>query len=128
MAANDKTAAWLGFWGAVIVAVIGGAVAIYTRSPADNGGGGSGNAGGGGGSSAGSPAVMGPLQSGINLQGMDFDAFGTQTANEQLCAELCRTTSSCKAMTYVVSRKTCWLKAGVPPSQSGLDFVSSIKQ
>jgi hypothetical protein len=123
MAANDKTAAWLGFWGAVIVAVIGGAVAIYTRSPADNGGG-SGNDGGG----IGSPAVMGPLQSGINLQGMDFDAFGTPTANEQLCAELCRTSSSCKAMTYVVSRKTCWLKAGVPPPQSGLDFVSSIKQ
>jgi hypothetical protein len=118
MAEQDKTSAWLGFWGAVIVALIGGAVALWTRAPADGGGGGGGE----------SPAVMGPLQSGINLQGMDFDAFGKSAANEQLCAEMCRTTLSCKAMTYVVSRKTCWLKAGVPPPQSGNDFVSSVKQ
>lgn len=74
--------------------------------------------------------VMGPLEPGVNLQGMDFDAFGQRTENEQLCAELCRTTADCKAMTYVLSRKTCWLKTGVPPAspQGGPDFVSAVKR
>lgn len=72
--------------------------------------------------------TMGPLQVGINLQGNDYDAFGKQAENAQLCAEMCRTDENCKAMTYVISLKRCWLKPGVPPASANPDMISSIAQ
>jgi hypothetical protein len=125
--ADDKTSAWLGFFGAIVVALIGAAATIWVsrgppnpppREPIEDGSGGV------------KPVVMGQLQYGVNLQGMDFDAFGKHAENEQLCAEMCRTTETCKAMTYVISMKTCWLKSGVPPPfpPGGKDYVSSSKQ
>ena len=71
--------------------------------------------------------VMGPLEMGINRQGNDFDAFGKSAENAQLCAEMCRTTDDCKAMTYVVSAKTCWMKTVAPPAASHPDMISSVK-
>jgi len=74
--------------------------------------------------------VMGQLEPGINRQGMDFDANGRITENAETCAELCRTDRNCKAMTFVISRRTCWLKTGVPKPfpPGGRDFVSAAKQ
>lgn len=73
--------------------------------------------------------VMGPLERGVNRQGMDFDAYGRHAKNAALCAEMCRTTAACKAVTYVQSQKTCWLKKVVPPpaSPNGPDYISSVK-
>src|SRR5438270_7330121 len=71
--------------------------------------------------------VMGPLEIGSNRQGFDFDAFGQPAANAPRCAELCRTDSSCDAMTYVKSTGRCWLKKGVPAASADADMISSIK-
>jgi hypothetical protein len=73
--------------------------------------------------------VMSPLERGVNRQGMDFSATAPQTENPAQCAEMCRTNAACKAMTYVISQKTCWLKKLVPPpgQPNGPDFVSSVK-
>jgi hypothetical protein len=78
----------------------------------------------------GGPSVMGQLESGINRQGMDFSAYAAHAENAPLCAEMCRTNRGCKAMTYVISQKTCWLKRGVPPAYppGGPDYISSVKQ
>jgi hypothetical protein len=74
--------------------------------------------------------VMGPLEAGVNRQGLDFSAFAPTTANAALCAEMCRVNNQCRAMTYVISQKTCWLKGGVPPPlpPGGPDYVSAVKQ
>jgi hypothetical protein len=71
--------------------------------------------------------AMGQLEMGTNRQGYDFDAFGKPAQNPQLCAEMCRVDATCKAMTYVVSRKTCWLKIGVPQASSDMDMISAVK-
>lgn len=75
-------------------------------------------------------AIMDPLQAGINLQGCDFSSIATTSSNAADCAELCRTNVDCRAMTFVVSRNTCWLKRGVPQPApiGGPDYVSAVKQ
>jgi hypothetical protein len=71
--------------------------------------------------------VMGPLELGTNRQGNDFDAYGKAAANAELCAEMCRSDTSCDAMTYVKSTGLCWLKSGIPAPTPNPDMVSSIK-
>ncbi len=71
--------------------------------------------------------AMGPLEQNTNRQGLDFDAFGKTAANAELCAEMCRVNAQCKAMTYVISAKTCWLKIGTPPASSNADMISAVK-
>lgn len=73
------------------------------------------------------PPVMGPLEMYTNRQGYDFDAYGKPAENAQLCAEMCRANTACKAMTYVVSLKTCWLKTDVPPTSSDKDMISAVR-
>ena len=74
--------------------------------------------------------VMGPLEAGVNRQGLDFSAFAPTAANAALCAEMCRVNNQCRAMTYVISQGTCWLKSGVPAPlpPGGPDYVSAVKQ
>jgi len=76
------------------------------------------------------PAVMGQLELAVNRQGLDFDAVGRVTENAETCAELCRRERDCRSMTFVISRRTCWLKTGVPPAlpPGGPDYVSAVKQ
>jgi len=127
MADKDKTSAWLGFFGAVVVALIGAGVTIWTtrdkahEPPSQPESSDDSHKG---------PVVMGPLQAGVNLQGMDFDAYGKAAGNAELCAEMCRTDSDCRAMTYVISMSRCWLKAGVPDPKppGGADYVSAVKR
>jgi hypothetical protein len=69
---------------------------------------------------------MGKLQDSINFQGADLPGE-RQTANAEACADLCLEDSTCRAMTFVKSLRGCWLKASVPPSLSGSDYVSSVK-
>lgn len=72
--------------------------------------------------------VMGSLEIGTNRHGDDFDAFGRSAPNAQICAEQCRTTANCDAMTYVKSTGVCWLKQGVPAASADADMISSVKQ
>jgi len=106
---RDNT--WMKVTGAMLVIVVGVGIWPAAADPGDT-----------------SP-VMGPLEEGVNRQGMDFSAYGAHADNPQLCAEMCRTNDACKAMTYVISQKTCWLKKVVPPrgSPHGPDYVSSVK-
>jgi len=117
--------AWINAFALIAVAVIGGAVTIWTQRdheppkeapkvpPSDTG----------------DTAVMGQLEPGINRQGMDFSDTAITTENAEVCAEECRKNQECKAMTYVVSRRTCWLKKGVPPPYppGGSEYISAVK-
>jgi hypothetical protein len=130
MASVEKTVAWIGVVGAIAAAIVTGAFGLLGQR-----------------SERPSPeppnpgierpdppvskrVVMGPLERGVNRQGMDFSANAPTTANAELCAELCRTTSECKSMTYVISLQTCWLKTAVPAPYppGGEDYVSAVKQ
>jgi hypothetical protein len=117
MSENGNSAGWIGTFGAIVAALIAAAATLAPRfknHPHPTAG----------------SAVMGPLEPGVNRQGMDFDAYGSSAPNAQLCPEACRTNGDCKAMTYVVSLKTCWLKKGVPgpAAPGGADYVSALKQ
>jgi hypothetical protein len=116
MADNEKSSAWIQTFGVIAAALIAAVVAIWTQMPGRH--------------PVGGVPVMGQLEPGINRQGMDFSANGIRAANAETCAEFCRTDKDCKAMTYVVSTSTCWLKAGVPPAfpPGGADYVSAVKQ
>ena len=73
------------------------------------------------------PPVMGPLEEGINRQGLDLSAIEKPAANAPLCAEMCRTEAKCDAMTYVKSTGMCWMKSGVPAASSNPDMISAVK-
>ena len=64
----------------------------------------------------------------LNLQWLEL--LGAHAENAPLCAEICRANGDCRAMTYVISQKSCWLKAGVPPPlpPGGPDYISSVKK
>jgi hypothetical protein len=124
MADGDRRIAWIQVFGVIAAALIG-AVAIWTQRPVpqppeesrtpinDNT------------PERNGPVVMGQLEVGVNRQGMDLSATGISAPNAEICAELCRTNSDCKAMTYVISLKTCWPKAGIPEPYppGGPDYV-----
>ena len=127
MGKESTKTAWISVFGVIAVALIGGAVTLWTTRPVpqkDN-----------------PPRrehrtdvipiepVMGQLEEGINRQGMDFSAYGLGMANAPLCAEECRKNPECKAMTYVISQKTCWLKRGVPAPfpPGGPAYISAVK-
>jgi PAN domain-containing protein len=128
MTDDSRSSAWIQVFGVIGAALIAGAVVIWTQRPVppthdnpppltET-------------QKAKGPVVMGQLEPGINRQGMDLSADERHTPNAEICAELCRTNSECRAMTYVISLKTCWLKAGVPEPYppGGPDYVSSRKQ
>jgi hypothetical protein len=72
-------------------------------------------------------ALMGSLEIGTNRDGSDFDKFGRPAATAEACAEMCRVHDDCRAMTYVLSQTTCWLKKAVPNATSNSDMISSVK-
>ncbi len=72
-------------------------------------------------------SVMKPLEEGVNRAGYDFDHMGVDAANAYDCAELCRVNDQCVAMTYVISRRTCWLKKAVPEPKADPDHISALK-
>jgi hypothetical protein len=131
MADDGKSSAWIGFLGAVVAALIAGGFALWpSLHSADAPGGGSVSPPRGGNVEPPPLVVMGQLEPNINRQGLDFSDQGIAAPNAAVCAEFCRTNGQCKAMTYVISLRTCWLKSGVPPpfQPGGPDYVSAIKQ
>jgi hypothetical protein len=74
-------------------------------------------------------APMGPLMQGVALDHGDIDPTKwISLASAEACSDLCYATKECKAMTYVVSNKSCWLKAIVPNQTANGDEVSAIKR
>ena len=123
---SDTRSAWIAVLGAVLVALIGGVFTMMKpRQSPENAAAASPVNG-----SITSSGVMGPLEVGINRQGMDMSDNGVPAENAETCSNMCRADNKCRAMTYVISLKTCWLKAGVPPSAppGGPDYVSAQKQ
>lgn len=74
-------------------------------------------------------AQMGPLLPGVGLEHSDIDSNKwISLASPEACRDLCYERDECKAMTYVVSNRSCWLKYAVPNKTSNNDEVSAIKQ
>jgi hypothetical protein len=72
---------------------------------------------------------MGPLQYGWNYPHNDIKADGwLSIGSAEACADLCYEQPECKAMTYVISNKSCWLKYAVPDRTQNRDMISAVKQ
>jgi len=72
-----------------------------------------------------SRGVMSPLVKGrAYLQG-DYRSFSVNSAAE--CSAVCAREAPCKAMTFVISQRLCWLKNTVPQMASSTDMVSAVK-
>jgi hypothetical protein len=123
---SDTRSAWIAVLGTVLAALIAGVFAIMISRPSPDNPAATTPVG----PSITSSGVMGPLEVGINRQGMDMSDNGEPAENAETCSNLCRANDKCRAMTYVISRRTCWLKAGVPPPfpPGGPDYVSGQKQ
>lgn len=72
---------------------------------------------------------MGPLLNGVGLDHSDIDPSGwLSLGSAQACRDLCYMRNDCKAMTYVTTNRSCWLKYEVPQQSVNGDEISSIKQ
>src|SRR6266480_5691915 len=72
---------------------------------------------------------MGPLQRGWNYPHNDIKADGwLSIGSAEACADLCYERPECKAMTYVISNKSFWLKYAVPDRTKNGDMISAAKQ
>lgn len=72
---------------------------------------------------------MGPLQHGWNYPHNDISADGwLSIGSAGACSDLCYARPDCKAMTYVISNKSCWLKHAVPDRTQNGDMISAAKQ
>ena len=72
--------------------------------------------------------TMGPLLPGWNLEHNDLDAGGwVALESAEACSDLCYSRADCKAMTYVVSNKSCWLKYAAPTPTPNPDTISAVK-
>jgi hypothetical protein len=72
---------------------------------------------------------MGQLQYGFGLDHSDSDpAKWVHLVTPEACSDLCYRDSDCKAMTFVVSNQSCWLKYRVPAISANPDEVSAIRE
>jgi hypothetical protein len=73
-------------------------------------------------------AGMEPSQKGIDLHDYDLDKNGSKAESVDQCAAQCQANSSCKAITYVISARMCWLKDRREiPALSNPDMISALK-
>lgn len=70
---------------------------------------------------------MGPLMEGQGFMG-GTDYRSTQVASAAECAALCENEDACKAMTFIISQKMCWLKNALTATAATPDMVSAVKQ
>src|SRR6266478_1820733 len=72
--------------------------------------------------------LMGPLEHGWGYDHNDLNPLGwTSVTTPEACSDLCYMRSDCKAMTYVISNKSCWLKYAVPARIQNGDMISAVK-
>ncbi len=75
------------------------------------------------------PPRMGPLQRGWNYPHNDISPDGwLSIGSPEACSDLCYARPDCKAMTYVISNKSCWLKYAVPDRAQNADMISAARQ
>jgi len=75
------------------------------------------------------PPPMGPLEVGVGYEGNDLHPKGWLTmGSAQACSNRCYETITCKAMTYVKSNRTCWLKSVASNRIESGDEVSAVKR
>src|SRR5262245_418624 len=109
---SDSRNAWIAVFGAVAVAVVSGVFTLLAKDPSpvvpppSDTIRSSGNSGGTDDDSV-VAVVMGPLEPGINRQGMDMSDNGISAENPETCSNMCRADGNCRSMTYVISLKTC---------------------
>ena len=71
---------------------------------------------------------MGRLKPGVNFEHMDLDADKwLSTATPEACADLCFQRGECRAMSFVVSNGSCWLKYDVPEASPNPDVISATR-
>ena len=72
---------------------------------------------------------MGPLQYNIGYEHNDLDAGKWLPAGSpEACSDMCYEREDCKAMTYVISNKSCWLKFAAGNRISDSTEISAVKQ
>ena len=72
---------------------------------------------------------MGPLQRGFGLDHSDADPTKwVHLTTPEACSDLCYNDAGCKAMTYVISNQSCWVKYRVPTISANADEVSAIRE
>ena len=75
------------------------------------------------------PTPMGPLVSGVDYGHSDINPKGWHSVpSAEACSYMCYARPDCKAMTYVVSDKSCWLKYAAPTPGKEADMISAVKQ
>ena len=75
------------------------------------------------------PAAMGALEFGVGYEGNDLHPKGWLTmGSAQACSKRCYETLPCKAMTYVKSNRSCWLKSAAGNRIESSDEVSAVKR
>jgi hypothetical protein len=75
------------------------------------------------------PPAMGPLEPGVGYEGNDLHPKGWLTlGSAQACAKRCYEMIPCKAMTYVKSNRSCWLKSAAANRIETSDEVSAVKR
>lgn len=72
---------------------------------------------------------MGPLEHGWNYDHNDLNAGGwLSIGSAEACSDLCYMNPACKAMTYVVPNRSCWLKYAVPAPIQDSTMISAVKK
>jgi hypothetical protein len=72
---------------------------------------------------------MGPLQPGVDFGHSDLNKKGwSSVPSAEVCSFMCYARPDCKAMSYVVSNQSCWLKSEVPAPGKEADMISAVKQ
>ena len=72
---------------------------------------------------------MGPLNRGFGLDHSDkAPAKWVHLTTPEACSDLCYSDAGCRAMTYVISNQSCWLKFTVPAISANADEVSAIRE
>ncbi|MBS0582591.1 MAG: hypothetical protein JSS42_05755 [Proteobacteria bacterium] len=74
-------------------------------------------------------APMGPLERGWNYAHNDLDAGKwLPAASAEACSDMCFVRADCRAMTYVISNRSCWLKFATTNKESNPDMISAERQ
>jgi len=75
------------------------------------------------------PSPMGPLQPGVDFGHSDINPKGwSSVPSAEICSYMCYARDDCKAMSYVISNQSCWLKYAVPAPGKEADMISAVKQ
>ena|SRR5260221_10041813 len=65
------------------------------------------------------------IENGYDRIGQDYSDL--HNASLEQCKEVCLQDAGCKAFSFHISARQCWLKMGVPLSNADRDYISGIK-